>query len=112
MARLGLLLALITAPASAGIHVVNLELYARWCVETDTVPVFELRAHKGTTIQLATLTASQHRALLDVADYSPTSWQTSCAPLDALATSMLGAWYTAFSPADREQFCLWYDELG
>lgn len=113
MARLGLLLALLTVPAAdAGVTVVNLELYARWCVETDAAPTFELRAHKGSIIRLATLTASQHRQLVALADYDPTDWQTTCAPLEAAASSMLGTWWMSLNAADREQFCFWYDELG
>ena len=98
--------------AEAGSTVVNLELYARWCVETDSVPTFELRAHKGTTTQHATLDGASFRSLVAAADYDEKDWQTSCAPLDSLASSMLGSWYTAFTTDDREQFCFWMDELG
>lgn len=107
-----LLLALLMLPAHAGETDVNLELYARWCVETDVVPVFELRAHKGSIIRLATLTGAQHRQLVALADYDPTNWQTTCAPLEAAAASMLGTWWMSFTATDRQQFCFWYDELG
>lgn len=111
MLRIALLCALML-PAHAGEVKVNLELYARWCVETDSVPTFELRAHKGSIIRLATLTASQHRQLVALADYDAATWETTCAPLEAAAASMLGTWWMALTPDDRKQFCFWYDELG
>ena len=111
MHRIALLCALML-PAHAGEIKVNFEFYARYCPETDPIPVYELRAHLGTITHHAPITASQHQSLLAVADYVASNWQVSCAPLDAAASSILGAWYTGLATDDRQAFCLWYDELG